>query len=588
MFTSFKPSSVSLKTRLAVIFGFGAMALAGFLCWIIGEISARQVEVQIGQSLLEIAYQVQDKLDRSMFERYRNIQIVAELDALTGAEMSLEARRNFLNKLKKTYSPYIWLGITDNAGTILVATDDSSEGASVSDQPWFQRGLRGPNVGDARKPLLDADASPDNSSESSRFIYIAAPVIRQDGAIGGVLGAFLDWKWVREIRESVRAPLEALNDIEILVLNDTGSVWLGPANLHDVRLTLASVKAARLGQSNYRVERWPDGETYLTGFSQSNGYRSYPGLRWTILVRQPIQLAYTPVYRLQMQILLWGAIAGLLFAAIGRFIARRLAAPLTVISQAAEQILIGNTAIRIPQVSGYSEVSDLSASLRALVQTLTQHEAALEVLNESLERRVEQRTVDLRQANEALQQEVRERRRAELEREQLINELKEMAETDALTGVLNRRTLFIRGHHELLRAKRLSSSLAVIILDVDHFKRVNDTYGHGVGDEIIRHVASRCQANLRKIDLFGRYGGEEFVIIAVEADSAMAQQLAERIRLAIADMRIPIDGTELSVTASFGVTVLTPEIVDLMALVNRADVALYRAKREGRDRVIAA
>ena len=588
MFITFRLASLSLKTRLAFVFGIGAIALAGFLCWIIGEISARQVEHQIGQSLQEIAYQMQDKLDRGMFERYRNIQIVAGLDVLIKPEVSLAVHRKFLNNLKKTYPLYAWLGIADRAGTVLAATDGLQEGIQVSAQPWFRGGLRGPYVGDVYKAVPTDDLSSAGPGRSLRFIDIAAPIINQNGAVVGVLGACLNWRWAEEIRESVRAPLEQLRAVEILVLDHTGSVWMGPDELQDIRLPLASVKAAGTGQSSYLVERWPDGETYLTGFSRSNGYRSYPGLGWLVLVRQPIALAYTPVYRLQGQILFWGGVAGLLFAAIGRFIARRLGAPLTAIAQAAEQIQRGNTAISIPKVSGYSEISDLSASLRILVQTLTEHKAALEVLNESLERHVEQRTLDLRQTNAALQQEIQERRRVESEREQLINNLKEMAEIDALTGVLNRRTLFIRGNHELLRAKRLSAPLAVIMLDVDHFKRINDTYGHGVGDDVIRHVAGCCQANLRKIDWVGRYGGEEFVIFAVEADIAIAQQLAERIRFAIAGLRIPAAGTELNVTASFGVSVLTAEIVDLTTLLNRADSALYQAKREGRDRVIAA
>jgi diguanylate cyclase (GGDEF)-like protein len=126
------------------------------------------------------------------------------------------------------------------------------------------------------------------------------------------------------------------------------------------------------------------------------------------------------------------------------------------------------------------------------------------------------------------------------------------------------------------------------MLDIDHFKRVNDTYGHRIGDEVIRSVVASCRSSIREIDFLGRYGGEEFMILAQEVDDQMALLLAERLRESIENMRIMTDKGEVSVTVSFGIAAIQEDIVDVTALINRADAALYEAKRAGRNRVAVA
>ena len=173
---------------------------------------------------------------------------------------------------------------------------------------------------------------------------------------------------------------------------------------------------------------------------------------------------------------------------------------------------------------------------------------------------------------------------------ELQTELRRQATHDALTGVLNRSKTFEIFARELQRSKREGTPLGTILVDLDHFKSVNDTYGHLAGDEVLRSAAARLQASVRSYDAVGRYGGEEFLVLLPGCDEAMASMQAERLRLALAMDPVVLESAgavEYQVTASFGVAVstaarsaATPEV-----LVAAADAALYKAKRAGRNRV---
>lgn len=161
-----------------------------------------------------------------------------------------------------------------------------------------------------------------------------------------------------------------------------------------------------------------------------------------------------------------------------------------------------------------------------------------------------------------------------------------LAHTDPLTQVLNRRALTNRLGIELERARRYEAIMTMLMIDLDHFKLVNDTHGHLVGDDVLREVAAFLKATVRSVDLVARYGGEEFVVVLPETATAGAMIFAERIRQQIAvNPFVPAEGP-LSITASVGVAVYPGEGIDTVEdLFARADDALYRAKAQGRNRV---
>ena len=168
-------------------------------------------------------------------------------------------------------------------------------------------------------------------------------------------------------------------------------------------------------------------------------------------------------------------------------------------------------------------------------------------------------------------------------------DLRRMLTRDHLTGASNRAHFFETAERQLLRSLRDHEPLALVLLDIDHFKRVNDEHGHAAGDVVLREVARRCEAELRPEDLFARLGGEEFVVLMPGASLAAASAAAERLRVLLASRPIDVDGILLSVTASFGCgavgTGAPQSLADLLAT---ADGALYSAKRAGRDRVACA
>jgi diguanylate cyclase (GGDEF)-like protein len=160
---------------------------------------------------------------------------------------------------------------------------------------------------------------------------------------------------------------------------------------------------------------------------------------------------------------------------------------------------------------------------------------------------------------------------------------------DALTGVLNRGTILETMDREIARSRREGPSLGVLLADLDHFKAVNDTYGHLAGDSVLKEVTKRMQAVVRVYDAVGRYGGEEFLILLPGCDATMTSDKAEQLRMAIAQQSVDCPSGQLRVTMSFGgvATAGWPEISPSQIL-QMADAALYRAKEEGRNRVVMA
>lgn len=203
------------------------------------------------------------------------------------------------------------------------------------------------------------------------------------------------------------------------------------------------------------------------------------------------------------------------------------------------------------------------------------------VLNENLEARVATRTLELAQINEQLKQEIEMRKSAE-------EELQRLAITDSLTGIYNRRHFFLLANRELERARDHEQELSIILFDVDHFKRLNDTYGHLVGDQVLQSLVRSCQRTLRSRDVLARYGGEEFAVLLPRTGVRQALGIAERLRRTIEETPLDTDKGVMSLMASFGVAVFRGEPdLTIDGLLDRADQALYQAKRDGGNRVCA-
>lgn len=207
----------------------------------------------------------------------------------------------------------------------------------------------------------------------------------------------------------------------------------------------------------------------------------------------------------------------------------------------------------------------LLAEVRAQQNVLAAANQRLNLLNQDLEARVVERTAELSALNVTLT---------------------ELAQTDALTGLLNRRAFLAKLQSEFERSRRHHHPLAVLMLDMDHFKVINDQYGHPAGDLVLQRTAALLAGVIRMSDTLARYGGEEFVLLAPETDLASAQFLAARVLQAVRGQAITLEQTTLRMTASIGLTLLDAAGEDMDRLLQRADAALYAAKAAGRNCIV--
>jgi diguanylate cyclase (GGDEF)-like protein len=169
------------------------------------------------------------------------------------------------------------------------------------------------------------------------------------------------------------------------------------------------------------------------------------------------------------------------------------------------------------------------------------------------------------------------------ERRKMERKLALMATTDSLTGIYNRGWYLTLSEKEILRSRRYHLPMSLIMADIDHFKHINDRFGHHIGDQVLREVSGLLQKQLRAVDIMGRIGGEEFGITLIESDLKRAATIADRLRDQIEQYAIQTGSVEIRCTGSFGVTQLDGKSEDIHSIMKRADEALYRAKRNGRN-----
>ncbi len=224
-------------------------------------------------------------------------------------------------------------------------------------------------------------------------------------------------------------------------------------------------------------------------------------------------------------------------------------------------------------INRMDELGLIAQHVNSMNARLSARDEELKEARLQLENRVKERTADLRLEIEA-------RKKAE---EQLIKQ----AETDPLTGVLNRRAFAAKAQKEIERARRYKRPISAILLDLDHFKQVNDKFGHLCGDKVLVELAEIISPCLRTIDSLSRHGGEEFLILLPETDDLEAVQIAERLRKRIEDHEVKYEAERFKVTSSFGVASWDAEENDINATIHRADQALYLAKHKGRNQVIS-
>ncbi|TCZ51427.1 HWE histidine kinase domain-containing protein [Roseicella aquatilis] len=367
-----------LRAVLALSFGGLALLAALAASLTVGAVADRRLRADIGAEFAAAAERAADLLDRGLFERQRDLQVAAALRTMRDAAATPAERRAVLQRMQETYPDYALLFFISPGGRLVATSSGVLEGADVSRREYFLRGRQAPFVGDVHDALLLAPLL-GRQDNPPRLVDIAAPVRDAGGRLIGVVAAHLFWEWAEGIERDVMAPVLARHPgAEALVLAQDGKVLLGPRRLRDANLaTLAPGAAAALaqGESGSLLDA---GGSHLVGFAPTRGHRDYAGLGWSVLVRDDAARAFAPARRLAREVLAWGALAMLLAAALGWWLAGIIARPLVRLCAAAEGLKQDPWAA-VPQVGGPREVAALAAALAGSVAALRGQETVLRV-----------------------------------------------------------------------------------------------------------------------------------------------------------------------------------------------------------------
>ncbi len=532
--------SLSLRNYWSLIFAIFILLFAAVLSILVSEISTKRLEEERGNSLSSIAFQMKDRLDQYMWGRYSEIKTFGEIEELELPE-SMEQKRAKLEMLQEQVPAFSWIGMTDASGLVTASTDELLEGMDLSERPIYTQARKTDFVGDVHEALLLAELLPNPSGRELEFVDISVPIIQADGSFAGVVAAHLSWEWAEEVMQYVLRPLNRReNELEIFVLSPgTQRVIIGPEAFLGKPLPIDSASLSS-GKTGWVLEEWPDGESYLTGFAGGRTNWNYPELRWTVLVRQPEATAFAAARELSRIIMVSGLASAILFALAGWLVAGRISRPLNEISQKAKAFRKGEQ-LALPINTGVREIEDLSHSLESLVRTLGTAESDL----------------------------VR---------------MQDLAQRDPLTGLPNRIALEEAADRMMKQARTDKEPLAFFYLDLDGFKKANDTLGHLAGDHVLQKVAERLMADLPEGAFISRIGGDEFVLLFPCAGLGewptrqLAQRLIDRL-----SQPITVEAGQVQLGCSIGIAIYPDNAENLYTLLSYADAALYVSKENGRS-----
>lgn len=559
--------SFSLRTQLSLVIGSLALAILGIVGVYLGSVATDELFGAQQAAVRATAQSAAELLAAQLRDREREIELLSVAPHLTEGALDAPRARTALDRRQALHDEYAWMGIASPDGEVLQATSGVLVGRSVAQREWFVAGRERVYVGDVHEAKLLAKALPPApSGEPTRFIDFAAPIHDAEGRLRGVVGAHVHWRWVTGIVDGVARRLHPGSSIDALVLDREGRV-LYPEAMKRAQAQGEAVLPTTLANGRYEgTVRFGDGRDYLSSEAPLQAHTNAE-LGWRIVARQPLDVALRPVNELRRQLLLLGILAAAALTLAALLLARRVSQPVETLARIAQQVEAERRVPETPGISVAREVEQLGDAMFSMARALLATEHELQQSNATLETQVQARTAELQAANAALEH---------------------LATRDPLTGLHNRRSLDAR----LIEAQALDQRYArqsgrvhgLLLIDVDHFKRVNDVHGHPAGDAVLRQLASMLQGTVRVTDVAARFGGEEFAVLLPELSGPReAVAAAEKIRAAVEAASFPEVGR---LTVSIGVSLVAPSDADVRPLIDRADTALYEAKRGGRNAVV--
>lgn len=550
------------RVLLTLVFGLLTLLIIGAISLGLQSLVRERIAGEQEDAIHTLARNTAAVFAEGLEERMREVTLVAASRDLRRQATDSPAWRDALAQLG-TRNHFVWAGVTDLHGTVRAATQDMLVGVDVSQRPWFGGARSGPYAGNVHAAKLLAELVPRAADgQPMRFVDFAAPLLDLDGQLVGVLGVHGSWEWARSTIRKLRS--ERLRDRGVLVYVFDAQGDLIHRPLGDDAAGLPPAPQGRALAPGHAVMRWSDGHEYMTAAARVDATGPASSLKWTIVVRQPLDEAMQVADAAAQRALGIGLLCGLLGLLPTWWLAGRLSAPLQSIAQAASRIRDGELDVRLPDDHATQELDVLSRSLREMTDTLVQQREALSASNHELELRVAERTHELESAS---------------------RELERLARHDVLTGLPNRRAAEERLALDYSLWTRHRTPFGLMLVDVDHFKQVNDVHGHDVGDAVLVEVGRRLGSVCRSSDSVCRWGGEEFLVMVAHTDLPGTLAVAEKLRAAVA---LPPPEGLPAITASIGVAMPAEHGRDVTQVLKAADAALYQAKRSGRNRACAA
>jgi len=448
-----------------------------------------------------------------------------------GTRASRTLRDVFMDYEQRVFGRTVFAAVllTDRRGWVVADTGPSSGPVDLSGAAWWtaarDNGRHVSEVEEGTGPLPPG-------------LGVAVRLDDENGRMIGVARAVLSVAWIT--REAALAT-QLRHPVDILLTTGDGKLVFS-------RLPFRFLEDVS-DRPFFQAMTEPRGFATVTIGSRSRlvAYTANPSapaigpLDWTLFILADREAVLKDLNTLRRRLLILLALITLATAVGTAILARSFLRPLSELREAARAMADGDLSVRVGP-KGRDELTDLGLAFNSMADRL--------------------------QANEAT--------------------LRNLAATDALTGVPNRRGFMARAAAEWDRRRRYGAGLSVLVLDIDHFKRINDIHGHDIGDDVLVHVAAICRDGVRTSDLFGRLGGEEFAAILPEAGIDAAKTLAERLREAVVSRPCPCGDMPITVSVSIGVAVVGEADGSFEAVLKRADEALYAAKRAGRNRVEVA
>lgn len=474
------------------------------------------------------SYIISENLARMLDNRHSSIETQVARDHL----------KEYLKSVGDKFPVYEELMIIDLAGEPVVTSHEALSADALPDQWLDQLQINRPTRGKIQfDPYVDR-----------KYMYIAEAIKATDGRPLGVLAAKINIISIRSILK-----LQTVGGIEeIYILNAEGTLMVSTSFLTHKQVLISQHSE----QGSFAGQHQPREPTdYISHHNRAVVGMAIPitSMDWVMVAEVEKEKAYAQIIMLRRATIMM--VGGLMFfiGILAYLFGHTLVRPLRRLSREAAGVASGNLDVDIP-VSGLSEVSYLTQVFNHMVASLRRGREELSAVNSNLQKK-----------NEELQQ---------------------LSITDGLTGLYNRKHIMDLFDLEMTRSKRHDNGLAVLMLDIDHFKTVNDTYGHQVGDRVMQQVAELLDQAVRDCDHVGRYGGEEFLMVLPDISIQDAAVVAERIRQSVARLQCRGEKEKFSVTISIGVSGYPTDGEKTESLLSSADSALYQAKADGRNCVV--